>query len=73
MREYFLRDGFWIDAANPYELEMAVDPEWNRTRLTGYLNAQAFCYHIGATGGMGGGHTHPGDLRYERIWSEKSL
>ena len=73
LHAYFLKDSRWIDAANPYELELAVDSDWNRTRLTGYLNAQAFCYHIGAVGGMGGGHTGPGDLQYEQVWSSKIL
>jgi hypothetical protein len=73
MREYFLRDGFWLDVATPHDLEQVVDRDWAGTRLTGYLNAQAFCYHIGALGGMGGGHTRPGDERYERVWSAKQL
>lgn len=74
MQEYFLKQGVWLDVANPYELEFAVDHDWNRDRrLMAYLNAQAFCYHIGRKGGMGGGHTHPDDQRYEEVWSKKIL
>lgn len=74
MHDYFLRKGFWLDVANPYELEYYVDHDWFRNpRLMAYLNAQAFCYHIGQKGGMGGGHTHPRDKRYETIWSSKIL
>jgi len=73
MREYFQGQGHDIQAETPYDLEMAVDQDWHRRRLTGYLNAQAFCYHIGAKGGLGGGHTHAGDLDYEAVWSPKIL
>lgn len=74
MKDYFLRAGFWLDVANPYELEYYVDHDWFRNpRLMAYLNAQAFCYHIGQTGGMGGGHTAPNDKRYEEVWGSKIL
>jgi len=74
MKEYFLKEGFWLDVANPYELEYFVDHDWFRQpRLMAYLNAQALCYHIGQKGGMGGGHTHPEDKRYEEVWKGKIL
>lgn len=74
MKQYFLEERKWLDVANPYELEYFVDHDWYRQpRLMAYLNAQAFCYHIGQTGGMGGGHTSPGNVRYEQIWSSKIL
>lgn len=74
LRDYFLKEGFWLDVQNPYELEFAVDHDWNRNRrLMAYLNAQAFCYHIGRKGGMGGGHTHPEDKHYEEVWRNKIL
>jgi hypothetical protein len=74
IKEYFLNEGFWLQVDNPYELEFQVDHDWFRSpRLMGYLNAQAFCYHIGQTGGMGGGHTHPRNERYEAIWQSKIL
>jgi hypothetical protein len=73
MRDYFFRTGFWIDANTPLDLELAVDRDWKGTRITGYLNAQAFCYHIGAIGGLSGGYLSPGDTRYEHVWSKALL
>ncbi|MFO0811982.1 MAG: hypothetical protein U0796_02120 [Gemmatales bacterium] len=74
LQEYFLREGFWLDVPTPYELEFQVDHDWFRhPRLMGYLNAQAFSYHIGQTGGMGGGHTFPRNTQYEEVWSSKIL
>lgn len=58
----------------PAEVELTLAHEWQNRRLVGYLNAQAFCYHIGAAGKHGpGGYLQEGDRLYESVWSQKIL
>ena len=58
----------------PTELEQVISKDWDNKYLTGYLNAQAFCYHIGDIGKKGpGGFLEIGDRAYESVWSKKVL
>jgi len=58
----------------PGELEGAISEDWDNQYLTGYLNAQAFCYHIGNVGKNGpGSFLEIGDSAYESVWSQKIL
>lgn len=61
-------------SGGPFELEITLAREWEYQYLTGYLNAQAFCYHIGNAGKSGpGGFLDIGDAEYEAVWSQKIL
>jgi len=61
-------------SGGPAELEMHFAKLWERQKLVGYLNGQAFCYHIGAAGKQGpGGYLQVGDLSYEASWSKREL
>ncbi len=58
----------------PRELEMRYATMWDRQKLVGYINGQAFCYHIGAAGKEGpGNYLMAPDLKYEQIWRQKDL
>lgn len=58
----------------PAEVEWRLAKEWEGRCPVGYLNGQAFCYHIGAAGKSGfGGYLVPPDRRYEAVWSVKHL
>ena len=47
---------------------------WAHKALVGYLNGQAFCYHIGAVAKSApGGYLSIGDTAYEKAWSSKQL
>lgn len=72
VREYFRTRSPEAAETTPYDFEIWVDSDWNGSRRTGYLNAQAFSYHIGG-GGMGGGYSRPRNLRYEVVWARKIL
>lgn len=71
LRRYFSR-GFIPGL--PWQIELVLAQEWQHKKLVGYLNAQAFCYHIGGAGKVGtGGFLEVGDSRYEAVWSKKIL
>jgi hypothetical protein len=58
----------------PAEFERHFATLWEYKKLVGYLNGQAFCYHIGAAGKAGpGGYLGVGDQRYEDAWSHPEL
>jgi hypothetical protein len=57
----------------PWDFEEHLERKC-RGSLIGYLNAQAFCYHIGAAGKLGtGNYLAIGDQAYEEVWSRKIL
>jgi hypothetical protein len=61
-------------AETPWDLELRLAHAWEHRQLVGYLNAQAFCYHIGGAGKLGpGGFLERHDRRYEEVWSKKIL
>jgi hypothetical protein len=71
MREYFKERYF---EGTPIDVEVAIASEWETRSLVGYLNCQAFCYHIGAAGKEGpGGYLEVGDKAYEAAWRNKQL
>ena len=70
--EYFLNS--FIPGDRPSDIEPTLARHWAFRHITGYLNAQAFCYHIGAAGSEGqGGYLKLPDSRYESVWSNKIL
>lgn len=59
---------------NPADVEIFLAREWEFRHVVGYLNAQAFCYHIGKAGKRGpGGCLEVGDKKFEQVWSRKIL
>lgn len=58
----------------PSKLERHMSQSWKWQKLVGYLNGQAFCYHIGASGKSGrGNYLKIGDKNYENVWSQKII
>ena len=54
--------------------EGRLERRWRGRSLSGYLNSQGFCYHIGKDGKVGPGrYLAIGDVRYEAIWGRKIL